>query len=72
MTAISIKKIGRILTTISMTHTQMFPRNIFQMENFVVTAKEYDESTLWHIHYSHLNLKGLRLLRDKIDGFWNK
>lgn len=61
---ISDKKTECVLTTIMMMKSQMFPLDVSQMEKFVLTAKEDDQSMPWHLHYGHLHLKGLKLLKD--------
>lgn len=43
---------------IGMTSNKMFPLDVSNVENFVLAASAKDDSTLWHLRYEHLNMKG--------------
>lgn len=59
------KKTGRKMISIMMTKNQMFPLDLSTVGHFVLTARAEEDSTLWHLRYGHLHLKGLTLLRNK-------
>lgn len=43
----------------------MIPLDISQIGKFVITRKEDDQSTFWHLYHRHVYLKGLKLLRNR-------
>ncbi|CAL5345664.1 unnamed protein product [Camellia sinensis] len=59
------KHSGHTLININMTQNKMFPLEVSSMENFVFAASGKDDSKLWHLRYGHLNIKGLKLLKEK-------
>ncbi|CAL5412844.1 unnamed protein product [Camellia sinensis] len=59
------KHSGHTLININMTQNKMFPLEVSGMENFVFAASGKDDSKLWHLRYGHLNIKGLKLLKEK-------
>ena len=48
-----------------MTSNKMFPPDVSNMEDFALTASTKGDSTLWHLRYGHLYMKGLKILKDK-------
>jgi len=48
-----------------MTQNNMFPLNVSSVGNNALIAKGVNETQLWHLHYGHLNINGLKLLTRK-------
>lgn len=48
-----------------MTQNKLFPLQVSNMEKYVFSVKENNESKLWHLRYGHLNVRGLKLLSQK-------
>ena len=59
------KNSGYVLVTISMTQNRIFPLEVSHIESFAFATGKKEESSLWHLGYGHLNIKGLKLLSDK-------
>ncbi|KAK2970868.1 hypothetical protein RJ640_022310 [Escallonia rubra] len=60
------RQFGCRMINISMTQNKMFPLEVSKMENFVLATGGIDDSKLWHLQYGHLNIKGLKLLSEKV------
>jgi len=48
-----------------MVKNQMFPLEVSMIDRYAMGASCDDETTLWHLHYGHLNINGLKLLSRK-------
>ena len=59
------KKSGLIIVNVCMTQNKMFPLDVSNIERHVLITTQKNESSLWHLRYGHLNIKGLRLLSQK-------
>ena len=54
------------MSKIHITKNKMFPLEVSNVENLVLITCENDESKVRHMYYGHLNIKGLRLLNEKV------
>lgn len=59
------KKSGQITAKVSMAKNKMFPLEVSMIENYAMIANGDSETQLWHLRYGHLNINGLKLLREK-------
>ena len=59
------KKSGLIIVNVCMTQNKMFPLDVSNIERHALITTQKNESSLWHLRYGHLNIKGLRLLSQK-------
>lgn len=62
---INEKKTDQILVKVSLIHNKMFPLDVSSMEKFVFVAVGRDDSSIWHLRFGHLNIKGLKLSEEK-------
>lgn len=53
------------IAIISMSSNKVFPLSLSLEEKVAYTSENFDQSQLWHLRYSHLNWKGLQLLKQK-------
>ena len=58
---ITHKKLGHKVQ-ISTTSNKMFPLDVSNREDFALTTSTKDDSTLCHLRYRHLHMKGLKIL----------
>lgn len=49
---------------IEMASNKVFPFKMHQEQNFVFKSGNVDNSYLWHLRYDHLNIRGLKLLKE--------
>ncbi|KAJ0094031.1 hypothetical protein Patl1_27066 [Pistacia atlantica] len=59
------KKSDQIIVDVRMTPNKLFPLEVSSVESHALVVKENRESSLWHLRYGHLNVKGLKLLSQK-------
>lgn len=59
------KKSGQLVVNVSMAENKMFPLEVSNFNHYALVASKKSESTLWHLRYGHLNVKGLKLLSCK-------
>ncbi|KAL3537426.1 hypothetical protein ACH5RR_000792 [Cinchona calisaya] len=60
------KKSGQTVINVHMTENKMFPLEVSKVENFALVTGAQNNSKLWHLRYGHLNVKGLKLLEQKV------
>ena len=58
------KNKGQIITTVAMAPNQIFLLKM-PFEEKLALSSINDETTLWHLRFGHLNLKSLKLLKQK-------
>ena len=59
--AIRDKKTGQKIVDISL---KMFPLKVSDVKSYALVARNND-AKIWHLHYGHLHVKGLKLLAKK-------
>ena len=59
------KKSGQIIANVHMTQNKMFPLDVSNVVSKALVVRENNEAKLWHLRFGHLNVNGLRLLRQK-------
>lgn len=59
------KKSGQNIVTVKMASNKMFPREVSIVEESVLIIKRCSKAKLWHLHYGHLNVNGMKLLSQK-------
>ena len=59
------KKLGHSIVRIPMAQNQMFPLEVSGVTDCALVVKICD-ANLWHLRYGHLNIRGLKLLGERI------
>ncbi|KAJ0007943.1 hypothetical protein Pint_29117 [Pistacia integerrima] len=59
------KKSDQIIVDVRMTPNKLFPLEVSSVESHALVVKGNRESSLWHLRYGNLNVKGLKLLSQK-------
>ena len=59
------EKTGQQVAKISMASNQMFPLEVAKLDYLNLLTQHQTSTTLWHLRYGHLNIKGMQLLSGK-------
>ena len=57
----------QIIAKVPMANNKMLPQKVSMVERcaLMTSAESNNETRLWHLHYGHLNINGLKLLNRK-------
>lgn len=59
------KQRGQVAARVLMEQNNTFPLEVSSNDDIALVTDGVDYSKLWHLHYGHLNVKGLQLLNNR-------